>query len=378
MAATAIMKKQISPSNVRFFRFSALTRRQLCVLAVKEEKEPHQTGVPLIIAPHVIRRAFIVHPSTKVIDSSAKYQWFTKTKLYEGLPASFPDLSSFFSDEEYEVVREQFATSVLQNYAFRKETFNVRKNERRGEQLRMGVLQDLMRCLWSFSDRYPHLNDCFVDLQPNIKIHWVRQHNFYQLEYKPAYIIRSKEQAQLFQPDVERTSSESLPGPFDNYSLGVYRHPIVHLRNNPGFQNSGLNKYPHNHMIFLTNTYNLTYEQQTAFGIMSMFSALLALAMDRGVKMGEHLKEPLVTKCLVTDGIQFTSMCYQLNTLSFQEDIGIKNCAWVSPNMNLFSKQEKTSARAWSILYESLEKGEQVSGFNDMCFKTILALFCHH
>ena len=199
IAAMGIIKKHILPSNLRFFRFNALTRRHLCVLAVKEENEPHQTGVPLIIAPHVIKRAFIVHPSTKVIDSSAKYQWFTKTKLYEGLPASFPDLSSFFSDEEYEVVREQFATSVLQNYAFRKETFNVRKNERRGEQLRMGVLQDLMRCLWSFSDRYPHLNDCFVDLQPNIKIHWVRQHNFYQLEYKPAYIIRSKEQAQLFE-----------------------------------------------------------------------------------------------------------------------------------------------------------------------------------
>lgn len=94
--------------------------------------------------------------------------------------------------------------------------------------------------------------------------------------------------------------------------------------------------------------------------------------------MGEHLKEPLTTKCLVTDGIQFTSMCYQLNTLSFQEDIGIKNSAWVSPNMNLFSKQEKTSGQAWSILYESLEKGKQVSGFNDKCFKTILALFCHH
>ena len=126
----AIVKKHISPSNVRFFRFSALTRPQLCVLAVKEEKEPHQTGVPLIIAPHVIRRAFVVHPSTKH-NSSAKYQWFAKTRLYEGLPASFPDLSSYFADEEYEVVREQFATSVLQNYA----TFNVRKKERRGEQL---------------------------------------------------------------------------------------------------------------------------------------------------------------------------------------------------------------------------------------------------
>lgn len=200
MAAVGIIKMHISLSNVRFFRFlNALTRRQLCDLAVKEEKEPHQTGVPLIIAPHVIRRAFIVHPSTKEINSSAKYQWLTKTKLYEGLPGSFPDLSSYCSDKEYDVVREQLATSVLQNYAFRKETFNVRKNERRGEQLRMGVLQDLMRCCWSFSDRYIHLKNCFVDLEPKIKIHWVRQHNFYQLEYKPAYIIRSKEKAQLFE-----------------------------------------------------------------------------------------------------------------------------------------------------------------------------------
>ena len=178
--------------------------------------------------------------------------------------------------------------------------------------------------------------------------------------------------------DIERTSSESLPGPYDNYSLGVYRHPIVHLRNEPGFQNSSLNKYTCNHMMFLTNTYNLTYEQQTAFGIMSMFSSLVALAMDQGVKMGEHLNKPIVTKCIVTDGIQFTLMCYQLNTLSFQEDFGIKNCAWVSPNMDLFRKQEKTSAQVWSILYESLEKGDEVLGFNDECFKTILALFCHN
>lgn len=176
--------------------------------------------------------------------------------------------------------------------------------------------------------------------------------------------------------DIEQTSLENLPGPFDNYSLGVYRHPIVHLRSEPGFQNSSLNQYPYNHMLFLTNTHNLTHDQQKAFGIMSMFSSLVALAMNRGVKMGQHLSEPLVTKCAVTDGIQFTLMCYQLNTLSFQEDTGIKNCAWASPNINLFTKQDKTVAGVWSILYESLERGDKVSGFNDECFKTILAFLC--
>jgi len=171
---------------------------------------------------------------------------------------------------------------------------------------------------------------------------------------------------------------EELPGPFDNYSLGVYRHPIVHLRNNPGFQNSALNKYPYNHMMFLTNTFNLTYDQQKAFGIMSMFSSLVALAMNSGVQMGQHLEEPLVTKCAITDGIQFTLMCYQLNTLSFQEDSGIKNCAWASPSMNLFTKQEKTAAQVRAVLYESLERGNEVSGFSDECFKTILAFICHN
>lgn len=199
MAASLL--EQRAASKLLFFRYAkAITRRQLCAVATKVEKEAHQTGIPLIIAPHVIRRAFIVHPSTRVIDASSKYQWFTKTKLYESLPSSFSDLNTYFSDEEYEVVREQFAKSVLQNYGFRKETFNVRKNERRGEQLRMGVIQDLLRYCWSFSDRSPYLDDCFLDLEPKIKMHWVRHHNFYQLEYRPAYIVRTKQQGPLFEP----------------------------------------------------------------------------------------------------------------------------------------------------------------------------------
>lgn len=180
----------------------------------------------------------------------------------------------------------------------------------------------------------------------------------------------------LLSTDIEGTSLEELPGPFDNYSLGVFRHPIVHLRNNPGFQNSALNNYPYNHMLFLTNTFNLTYDQQRAYGLMSMFSSLVALAMNSGVQMGQHLKKPLVTRCAITDGIQFTLMCYQLNTLSFQEDIGIKNCAWASPCVKLLTKQDKTAAQVWSVLYESLERGDEVPGFSDECFRMILAFLC--
>ncbi|CAH3184358.1 unnamed protein product [Porites evermanni] len=379
--AANLLEKRVA-SKLLFIRHTTLLiRRKFCAVAVQEENEGHQTGIPLIIAPHVIRRAFIVHPSTKEINASLKYQWFTKTKLYEGLPSSLSDVDRYFPVEEYEVVKEPFRNSVLQNYGFRKEATNDRKNERSQGLLKLGVMQDLLRFGWSFADRYPHLNDCFLDFEPKIKIHWVRHHNFYQLEHKrpkPAYIIRAKEPAPLFEPDIERTCLEDLPGPFDNYSLGVYRHPIVHLQNNPGFQNTALNKYPYNHMLFLTNTFNLTYEQQQAFGIMSMFSSLVSLAMNDGVQMGQHLEKPLVTKCAITDGIQFTFMCYQLNTLSLQEDSGIKNCAWSSPSMTLFTKQEKTAARLWSVLYESLGRTDEVAGINDECFKTFLAFLCQN
>ena len=200
--AASLLDQRVA-SKLLFFRYAQrLTRRNLCAVATKEETQAHQTGIPLIIAPHVIRRAFIVHPSTKEIDASMKYQWFAKTVLFEGLPSSLSDLDSHFSGEEYSVVREKFAKSVLQNYGFRKETFNDRRNERRRQTLTLGVMQDLLRCCWSFADRFSHLDDCFLDLEPKIKIHWVRHHNFYQLEHKPAYIIRTKGQTPLFEPGI--------------------------------------------------------------------------------------------------------------------------------------------------------------------------------
>ena len=201
--ATNFLEQRVV-SKLLFARYAvSFARRRLCVVATQEETVARQTGIPLIIAPHVIRRAFIVHPSTRELDASSKYQWFTKTKLFDGLPPSFSNLDSYFSCEEYKNVREQFTNSVLQNYGYRKETANDRKNERRQELLKVGVLQDLLRCGWSFADRYPHLNDCFLDFEPKIKIHWVRHHNFYQLEHirpKPAYIIRTKVPAPLFEP----------------------------------------------------------------------------------------------------------------------------------------------------------------------------------
>ena len=178
-----------------------ITRRRLCAVATKEKQEAHQTGIPLIVPLHVIAKAFIVHPSTtSAFDASSKYQWLTKTKLFEGLPAPFSNVDTFFNDEEYVALKQSFQKSVLQNYAFRKEgKSRNHRFEQKGEEIRLGVLQDFLRFGWSFGDRFLHLNDCFLDFKPKIRIHWVRHHNFYQLDQQPAYVIRTKQRIPLFE-----------------------------------------------------------------------------------------------------------------------------------------------------------------------------------
>ena len=120
----ARLHKQRVGNKLQFLCFTAvqITRRQLSAVATKEKQEAHQTRIPLIVPPHVVAKAFIVHLSTtSALDASSKYQWLTKTKLFEGLPAPFSDIDTFFNNQEYASLKQKFKESVLQNFAFRKE-----------------------------------------------------------------------------------------------------------------------------------------------------------------------------------------------------------------------------------------------------------------
>ena len=203
--AARLLEQRVG-NKLQFLRCTIrVFHRSLCAVATEEKLQAHQTGIPLIVPPHVVAKAFIVsvivHPSTtSAFDASSKYQWLTKTKLFEGLPAPFSNIDPCLNDEEYVSLKQKIMKSVLQNYAFRKEgKSRNHRFEQKGEEIRLGVLQDLLRFGWSFSDRFLHLNDCFLDFKPKIRIHWVRHHNFYQLDQQPAYVIRTTQRIPLFE-----------------------------------------------------------------------------------------------------------------------------------------------------------------------------------
>lgn len=170
----------------------------------------------------------------------------------------------------------------------------------------------------------------------------------------------------------------ALPGPYDSYSQGLFQHPIVHLRNFPGYQQGNNNPFPHSHTIFLSDFSNQTIEQIHAYGIMSMFGILVSKAISDGNFVGQHLETPLMTQCVISNGKEIVLMCYQLNTLSLQEDHGIKNLAWATDKMDFFTSPEEIESDNRGVkLYGSFDTRKDLPVVNEKCMQNLLAFICN-
>ena len=74
-------------------------------------------------------------------------------------------------------------------------------------------------------------------------------------------------------------------------------------------------------------------------GIMFVCARLVAEAVqNHKYQLGDDLEKPLTTQCIITDGIRLSFINYQLNTLCFNGDEGIKNMAWISPGVFMYKK----------------------------------------
>ena len=72
---------------------------------------------------------------------------------------------------------------------------------------------------------------------------------------------------------------------------------------------------------------------------MFTFAHLVAKALScQGNKLGEVVQEPLTAQCVVTNGIKTSLLCYQLNTLDFENDDGVKNIVWVNEGSLMYKK----------------------------------------
>jgi hypothetical protein len=171
--------------------------------------------------------------------------------------------------------------------------------------------------------------------------------------------------------DVNSTILMDLPGPYRPVDLGVFSHPTNHLANSPGYDSGHETPYPST--MFLSDFTSQNQEQMLHHGMHVMFSQLVAMAMKQGYHPGQHIDEPMTTKCVITNGRACMFMAYQLNTLSLQEDFGIKNIAWFENFQTLYDVNLDPFRKGRKTFYEVLPMETKTIQLNEEAIKTFVA-----
>ncbi|XP_065671189.1 large ribosomal subunit protein mL37 [Hydra vulgaris] len=315
--------------------------------------------IPFLFLPHTVNKPYFVHPSsTSVPKIFDKYKWLTKTVSSIGLP----ETHSLTEEDPSSIFVREFERSLFQTVAYQKSYAN--KNLRRLIPERIdGLVFNFIRLSLLEGSLKSHLKpeNSYLYHNPVVETHWPRNYKFYYSKFQPNCVLRTKNNFSIVEAPKELSISEvdSLPGPYDTYSMNVYPRPVVHLNYRPG---TDLHKYNYNRHCHTSIVFNnrLKFDDQMyTFGMFTMFAQLSAQALAEGVLHGTDLVKPLVTQCVVTNGHRVTFMLYQLNTMNMMDDKGCWNRTWYTPVENMYD-----SSDSLPLVFETADRGEVLKGFN--------------
>ena len=163
--------------------------------SVSKFELPH-TGIPIILRPFVVKKAYVVHPKVTSFQADLKAQWLTKTCLRHGLPASI--FNHDLSEEQFKFLKERVEKAFLQTIACQK--IGVKWKMNYDADLLEGLFPSLLLQCWHLVE---NLQDSFLDFQPQIKTHWCRNHDFYQTTFHPGYVLRMANPLPLFEQGIK-------------------------------------------------------------------------------------------------------------------------------------------------------------------------------
>ena len=98
------------------------------------------------------------------------------------------------------------------------------------------------------------------------------------------------------------------------------------------------------------------------------FTHLASFAMKQGYKIGQVLPKPMAIKCIATNGISLSLVCFQLNTLDLESSSGMKNFAWVEKMP--MHKEHRTRKK-------KVQNEEDIYDFNPEAYKIFVNMFTH-
>ena len=287
---------------------------------VPKRKTPHLLG-----PGRVWRKCYIVHPRTQALDPLMKYQWLTHTAIVHGLPerVTAPSLTDNCNITQcVERAREVLVCQL--------------RDELTQAELSAGFLQSTLAGMWMQACGQQHLINSSLTFEPHVESYWRRGGDNFLCISKPMYILHTYRPLDLFcDPDL---SAEGIP-PFQYkpFHLDLFERSIDQIRPFGGCKR--YSPYSFTHTLFIADQKSRTREQVLAHGLMQLFSQATAEVVQNGYSVEQDLSYPLATQGVITDGRQFTFVCFQLNTLNLCQEAGGRiNMFWVGPTLGLYKK----------------------------------------
>ena len=279
-----------------------------------------------------------------------KYQWLTKSVVVNDLPEQIlcmdPPNDSIVKDF-HRRAREFLAFQVCNKPHW--QSFTPLELS--------SFFQSVLASLWTHGSEYEHLVQSHMTFSRKVKCYWRRSGDNFLCISSPLYVLRTTKALGLFcEPNFQGDTIPPLQ--YKPFHLGLFEHSIDQILPSGGIQSRG--PFPMVHTLFVHDPNSKTGEQIHAHGLMQLFAQTAAEAVQNGFKLDQDLPYPLVNQGIVTDGRKFTFMCFQLNTLDLREESessGINNVFWAGPSLDL---------------YDNIQKGEGVEGFNEECTGLLL------
>ncbi|KAL5019689.1 hypothetical protein ScPMuIL_002581 [Solemya velum] len=141
---------------------------------------------------------------------------------------------------------------------------------------------------------------------------------------------------------------------------------IYRLQNNTGFLQEPKHRYPHT--LFMANKDFWPESVRQSRAIMYCLGYAVSQAMARFGPDVQKLPEPISVQCVNISETTLNFVFFQLNTMNFKTDDGVKNIAWLDEGNKLY---DKLLSKPW------LEdrKVTRYENYDPEPFKKLLALF---
>ena len=306
---------------------------------------------------------YIFHPRVRTVEPVKQVLRNTKSIINLGLPSVILfGVDDFSFGNILPHIKHSVASSS---------TCEDGQNVKSGQRSK-GLIMNVVKAVWSFADRYPGLLRQTISYKPYLKASWSRFGYNFQVSGRTGLLFASELALPNFAPSSEISKTIEMSCEDKDELIS----PVFELSQNvsrKGFDSGFYSEmFPHPQTLIITEP-NWKLPHLIAQGIMFSFGQLIERAVCKGgASFGNLLPNPMSIRCIVYNDQKMALLCYQLNTLDFDKDEGVKNQVWLSPEFPICFTE------AYALQSKSLpDTNTDSQKFPENEFKELVALLLY-